>query len=296
MPKIQKYTIETTESIVKYSNGTIIEFIATLKGFYSGSRINLGLVRQELRPFLNNGYFQSVRQENAGRHATVTSEGHTDIAAVSRRYKQFLPLESPDPFLCQQRSIPFELLQHPRFYGRVRQCPRYQSIIFPHWGVGDTVAETSTCLVGYEIKSESVNFFSKGGRKGLFISRGFVEDTVIAICESGIDALSYAALRREAGMRVVSISGRLNPQQPALIQRAIEHLGEGAKVVAAFDNDAAGDVLTQQLAELVQKMQRGDVELIEDRPQARGADWNQILMEQAQPPRQIASLTMEFGE
>ena len=73
----------------------------------------------------------------------------------------------------------------------------------------------------------------------------------------------------------------MNPEQPALVRTAIEHLGEGAQVIAAFDNDASGDDLTLQLADLVRTLGRSDVEFIEDRPFARGADWNQILMEEA---------------
>jgi hypothetical protein len=57
------------------------------------------------------------------------------------------------------------------------------------------------------------------------------------IAESGIEALSYAALHPGAddAARYASTGGAMNPNQPALIRAAIEKLGQGARIVIATD-------------------------------------------------------------
>jgi len=72
----------------------------------------------------------------------------------------------------------------------------------------------------------------------------------------------------------------LNPQQPELIRSAIGRMEEGSTIIAAFDNDRAGDELTNQLADLVAETNRKDLHFKEDRPQVRNADWNKVLMEE----------------
>jgi len=106
--------------------------------------------------------------------------------------------------------------------------------------------------------------------------------------------LSYLALRGEDRTRVISLSGKMNSQQPMLIRSAIDRMEEGSQVVAAFDNDKAGDQLTQELCDLVAAMGRGD-SFVEDRPQKRGVDWNQVLMDRARNSGRISSLFPEFG-
>lgn len=52
-------------------------------------------------------------------------------------------------------------------------------------------------------------------------------DTALVIAESGIDALSYAALHPDDAARYASTGGTMNPNQPALIRSAIEKMGQG---------------------------------------------------------------------
>lgn len=93
-----------------------------------------------------------------------------------------------------------------------------------------------------------------------------------------------------------SLSGRMNPQQPALVLSAIGRMEEGARIVAAFDNDEAGDVLTEQLAALVHKSGRVDLNFHDDRPGERGADWNQVLMSNGRPSVAVAFNTPSLGQ
>lgn len=143
----------------------------------------------------------------------------------------------------------------------------------------ETANELSAAITGYEIKGRGVNLFSKGGKKGLWMSAPAPDDRVLAIAESGLDAISYLKVRGEEGTRACSISGQMNAQQRELVRKAIESMAEGAQVVAAFDNDRGGDSLTQKLHEILVETGRGDLTFQDDRPAQRGADWNRIAME-----------------
>ena len=259
------------------SSGTAIDF--TQKVIEPGC--DLGRVRQLLRPYLNSGYISDIQQKYQGRYASEIKPSEIDLAGVSARYSRFVPIAQPHKYLCDVRSIPFDLLQSQRLQGRIRHCPRRGSVVFPHWGCPTQSGSDDRSLVGYEIKGQSVNMYSRGGKKGLFISAGMKGDDTLAVTESGLDALSYMAVRGEQGLRVASISGRLNPQQPELIRSAIGRMEEGSTIIAAFDNDRAGDELTEKLADLVAETNRKDLHFKEDRPQARNADWNKVLMQGA---------------
>lgn len=258
------------------SSGTAIDFAQ--KVIENGC--SLGRVRQLLRPFLSNGYVSDLQSTFHGRFASSIKPSQTDLLGVAARYSQFEPIEKTHRYLCDVRGIPLSLLQSRRLNDRVRHCPKRGSIVFPHWGPAET-GSSDKCLVGYEIKGPGVNMFSKGGRKSLWMSVGFKSDRVLAIAESGLDALSYLVARGGNGVRVGSISGKMNPAQPAMIQSAIERMEEGARIVAAFDNDKGGDELTQRLMDIVQATGRSDLEFTDDRPLARGADWNKVIVGEA---------------
>ena len=266
------------------SNGTVIDFIQTI----IEPNCSLGRVRQLLRPFLNTGYVQTLRLKSKG---NTIRPSETDFPGVAKRYAAFLPITQPHAYLCHARSIPFELLQSKRLYGRVRHCPQRNTILFPHFGCPAQTGSHERSLIGYEIKGPGTNMFSKGGKKALFISIGQKSDQRLAIGESGLDMLSYMALRGDNCTRIISLSGKMNPQQPKLIRSAIEWAEEGTQIIAAFDNDNAGDQLTEKLFNLVTAMGRGDL-FLENRPEKRGADWNEVLMKKA---RNVQSLSLEFG-
>lgn len=273
------------------SNGTVIDFAQRV----IEPGCSLGRVRQLLRPFLNSGHLSDLQQTHSGRFAKEIKPSEADLAGVAARYASFDPIAQKHPYLCEVRKIPFQLIQSDRLRDRVRHCPQRGSILFPHWGCPEGVGGSDRCLVGYEIKGPSLNLYSKGGRKGLWMSSGKQGDRVLAFAESGLDALSYLAIQAKDITRVASLSGRMNPEQPALVISAINKMEEGAQVVAAFDNDEAGDQLTNQLADLVSKTGRSDLQFVEDRPRLRGADWNQVLMQQAQA-HSIENLTPRFEQ
>lgn len=252
-------------------SGTAIDFIQKI--VERGA--SMGRVRQLLRPFLNAGYIADVRQKHKGKYASEIRENKVDLEAVARRYAKFTPIAKPHPYLCDVRGIPFELLQSPRIFGRIRQDAR-GTLAFPHFGCPEGEGSEKRTLTGYELKSASISLFSSGGRKGLWSSAGMKGDDTLIIAESTIDALSYMAIHGEQGLRVVSIAGNMNGQQPTLIRSAIELLGEGT-VVAAFDNDAGGDKLCEQLSSIVKETGRNSLILQEHRPSERGQDWNKAI-------------------
>jgi len=274
-----------------HRSGTVIDFVQKMVE----PGCHMGRVRQLLRPFLNSGCFSDVLLENKGRYAKVIEANKVDLAAVATRYSKFVPIAKPHPYLCDVRGIPFELLQSKRLFGRVRECPRRGSVVFPHFGCPDGQASERRCLTGYEIKGASMNLFSSGSRKGLWITVGIKGDSKLAFAESGLDALSYMAAHGEQGLRVASISGKMNPQQPILVRSAIERMGEGAQIIAAFDNDAGGDDLTQQLSDILKEVARSDLIFLDNRPVARGQDYNDVLMNQVLKMGRVHTMAPAFG-
>ena len=272
------------------SSGTAIDFAQ--KVIQPGA--SLGEIRSLLRPYLNSSYMSNVKRKYTGRYVSEIKPSEVDLAAVQARYSRFVPIAEPHGYLCDVRGVPFELLQSWRLRGRVRTCPRYGSAIFPHWGFPEKEESAERCLVGFEIKG-NVSMFAKGGRKGLWISAGKKSDQRLAFAESGLDAISYLAVRGGDHTRVVSIAGKVNPYQPALIRSAIERMEEGAEICAAYDNDQAGDQLTAELADIVAGVGRSDLQLIEDRAPSRGADWNQVLMDEGLKTGRIQAAIHSFG-
>lgn len=273
------------------SSGTIIDF--TQQVIEPGC--SLGRVRQLLRPFLGTDYQANLQRQKKDHYQADIRPSETDFIGVAARYARFEPIETVHTYLSGTRGIPFDLLQNKRLVGRIRHCPRRGSIVFPHWSNSGRAESDEHCLTGYEIKGRGVNLFSKGGRKGLWISAGYKNDRVLAIAESGLDAISYMAVRGEEGLRVGSISGQMNPHQPALIRSAIERMGQGSRIVAAFDNDRAGDELTEKLASIVDEVGRADLDFRDDRAPQRGADWNKVAMDQSLEVGRVPSLTPHFG-
>jgi len=217
-----------------------------------------------------------------------------DLAAVAKRYANFTPIAQHHPYLCEVRGIPLEVLQSQRIIGRVRQDTR-GTVAFGHWGCPEGEASEKRVLTGYELKSAKVSLFSSQSRKGLWVSAGMKGDKTLAVCESGIDSLSFMAVHGEQGLRVASIAGNMNTQQKLLLRSAMERLGEGT-IVAGFDNDAAGDKLVQQLSEIAREVSRNSLIFQDKRPAERGADWNQVLVEQQDlPPVQKLSRSLDLG-
>jgi hypothetical protein len=120
--------------------------------------------------------------------------------------------------------------------------------------------------VGFEVRGTFERpYHSVHGEKGLFIAKADSTPTA-AFVESGIEALSYQALRG-TGL-IISTTGNA-VELPGRLARALQ--ARGYAIVAAFNADKAGDRMSTILAE------RLNGEIRRDRPTEVGKDWNDQL-------------------
>ncbi len=238
-------------------NGSIIDFIQHRR------LCSIGEVRRELRPWVGGSFVWPVPELYVPGVVAVSR----DRAGVIRALAGMRPLLT-HRYLEEDRGIPRSLLAHARFAGRVLvDAP--SNVIFPH------VDRDGPC--GYEVKNRGFTGFAPGGEKGLWISRVQRTDTVLVLAESGIDALSYAALHPDAHARYASFGGTMNPLQPALIRAAIERLEPGATVRIATDNDEDGAGFAAIIEMLVTETGRGDL-AVERAVPVDAKDWKDVLL------------------
>lgn len=248
-------------------HGSIIDFVQRRQGG------TLGNVRQVLRPWIGAPASPPLPRPSPASFAQRLEPVTRDLVMVRARYENMRPLSGYSAYLVEERKIPPHLLAQEKFAPRIRVDDRANTV-FPHFN--------REGLCGYEIKNSNFTGFAPGGLKGLWASVPTPEDDRLIVAETAIDALSYAVLAGHHRARFVSIAGQMNPEQPALLRSAIGKLAAGGRVVLAFDNDEGGDSLTAQVTDLFAEAQRADLTLIDDRPNIRGTDWNDVL--KSQPP------------
>jgi hypothetical protein len=253
-------------------NGSIIDFVQ--RRLPSGRR-NLGNVRLALRPFLSSGGRRASNSNPAlplFGPLTVTTK---DRLEVEKQFR-FMDWVERHPYLEGERCIPYDVLAAVRFSGFIK-VDRRGNAVFPHFD------ELGLC--GYEIKNAGYTGFSKGGEKGLWLSRSEDDDHRLVICESAIDALSHATLFPSGATRYVSLGGQMNKKQPALLTAMMSKLPANAEVIAATDNDDDGLRYADTLVQLLDNCARDDLQFSVHRPHDH-KDWNQVLQkrENSSPP------------
>jgi len=129
---------------------------------------------------------------------------------------------------------------------------------------------------GYEVKNWGFTGFAPGGEKGLWVSGVRSIDAALVLAESAIDALRYAAMHPDDGVRYASFGGTMNPNQPALIRAAIKRLAPGATVRIATDNDVDGAGFAAVIEGVVAETGRGDM-AVERAAPVGAKDWNDVL-------------------
>lgn len=246
-------------------NGSIIDFVQKRQQY------KLGRVRQELRPWL--GGARHVSRPHPDLFARELEQITKDRARVLLELARMKPLVF-HRHLEEARGIPPALLRSPRFAGKLKVDFR-SNAIFPH------ADQDGPC--GYEIKNRNFTGFAPGGEKGLWFSAVNTADTVLVLAESGIDALSYAALHPDVHARYASFGGSLNPVQPDLIRAAAQRMGQGSRIVIASDNDPDGRALADQVGASVRDTGREDLKVVRDLPRGQGQDWNDVLRSTARP-------------
>jgi hypothetical protein len=235
--------------------GTIIDFVQRRQGS------SLGGVKKELRGWLRNPPPATVDFQ-------TLPKTRRNLFTVRQRYAA-MGVAVRHPYLEEERGISVGVLQDPRFAGRIR-IDGYGAAVFPHYD-----ADGNVC--GYELKNrDGFTGFAPGGSKGLFLSNDTVHDNRLVITESGIDALSYAALFDGPHVRYGSIGGKPTPAQHAILGAVISRMPHGSEIVAAMDADDAGKRLADWMEEIFRASGRADLRFRRDQP-ATGKDWNDML-------------------
>lgn len=245
-------------------HGSVIDFVQRRTGE------NLGHTRKRLRQWHTSPTSPTAHagpRPDPLTYAPALEPIARDLAQVRARVAGMDPIQPDHPYLVQVRRIPPALLAQERFAGCLLIDQR-GNVVFPH--------EDGDGVCGYELKNNRFTGFAPGGVKGLWGSRIRENDRAIVIAESGVDALSYAALHGSEGMRYLSTAGRLNDTQPGLIRAAIEELGQG-RVIAAVDHDAGGDELAQVLETLCLEHRSPQIAFERHSPPNTGEDWNDAL-------------------
>ncbi len=242
-------------------SGSIVDFVQTQKSF------SIGQVRKELRPWVNGaGPSKTTRKPEL-------SEGYKLLPAtqyltkVADNWMLAKVPRSTDPYL-RLRGISKAVLEAPVLLDRIRIDER-RNTIFPHWNVaGD--------LCGYEIKNKSFTGFSPAGEKGLWCSRPRMDDRIMVVCESAIDALSVATLFGTQSKRFFSTAGQCSPQQIKCLVSAVQNMPNKVTVWLALDNDDGG----KRLASHIRQELEGHIQnnhIIDKLPGGIGTDWNDEL-------------------
>jgi Toprim-like/Protein of unknown function (DUF3991) len=177
-------------------------------------------------------------------------------------------------YLRNERAIPEALIDQAAGSGQVFADSK-GNVVF-------RLRDETGQQVGFEVRGTYQRpYHSVHGEKGLFISKA--DNTPrAAFVESGIEALSYRALRG-AGL-VISTTGNA-VEMPARMARALEQ--RGYTIVAAFNADAAGDRMSEKLRESL------GGSLVRERPSSVGGkDWNDQLR-QDRSARRSSSAELE---
>lgn len=255
-------------------NGTILDFLKWRGGG------NLGHIRKTLREWSGAPVPEAHR-------FPIPKPIKKDRAAVALAYHS-AQLAGAMSYLSG-RGIGPEVLALPAFTDRVRVDDRGNAI-FPHYD--------REGLCGFEVKNRGFTGFATGGSKGLWYSMASPSCRELIFCESAIDAISYHALnppQEGEEIRVFSIGGTMNGDQPDLIHGAMEKAPPGSVVVMAFDDDEAGDVFAERVRELAPP----SIELRRTLPPlGMGKDWNEVLKYQkgiVDPPS-LVTVGTEHGK
>ena len=189
-----------------------------------------------------------------------------------------LPTPAPDRvarvrrYLTETRAIPASVVDRALLSGGVFSDTK-GNVVF-------RLRDETGREIGYEVRGTYEKpYHSVHGEKGLFIAKSDNRPTA-AFVESGIEALSYQALRG-SGL-VISTTGSAI-ELPGRMASALKD--RGYEIVAAFNADKEGDRMSSRLSERLQGAVR------RDRPDERtGKDWNALLQHREAKRRESASL------
>ena len=239
------------------NKGTIVDLVQSLE------QCNLGEARKILRRW--NGF--SPAQERARTvepRAAEQKKSSEEILAYLKRYKSLVESE-----YLVSRGIDSATLNDPLFAGQI--IKGYEgAALFPHRNLSG--------VCGYEIKKPGFTGFAEGATKSFWRSNIPEQVDVIAVVESGIEALSHFQAKRPSNTLYFSTAGNWSKDVDGLLLAAIQKYrasNPDLAVWAAFNNDAGGDRQAQRLKELAQQVEFQNVKF--DQPPQREQDWNDVV-------------------
>jgi len=213
------------------------------------------------------GFREAVRELGGLASARESLSRLSAKAAPAQRSADARPLPTPAPdravrahwYLTATRMIPESIVEQEMQSGRVFADAR-GNVVF-------RLRDEAGREVGYEVRGTCEKpYHSVHGEKGLFITKGDPTRSA-AFVESGIEALSYRALRG-TGL-IVSTTGSAI-ERPARMARLLK--ARGYEIVTAFNADKSGDRMADRMREFL------GVEVRRDRPsETHGKDWNERL-------------------
>lgn len=132
-------------------------------------------------------------------------------------------------------------------------------------------------ICGWEIKNrgangETITKFSPNGRRGLgLLQIDRALERHLVICESTIDAMSYAMLFRQSGAVYVSLAGPLDPNRKELLLEACKCY-KPSKLIIATDADIKGERIATEIQHFLQGLMKISIHM-----PTQGKDWNEQL-------------------
>lgn len=241
-------------------NGSIIDFVMRKKRMS-----NLGEVRKELRPWIGRPSLPLPALPKL-------EESSKDRGAVEAEFEGMKDALR-HPYLENERGLSASLLSSARFKGCVRIDHRGNAV-FPH--------ADQEGLCGFEKKNRNFTGFAKAGEKALWFSHCRKHDDFLIFCESGIEALSHAALFGTRAARYASIGGEMSDKQLDLIRAAALKMPPGSEIVAAFNADADGREYAGKVRAIVESLGRLDLRFTLHEPSGF-KDWNDQLCGRPSP-------------
>jgi hypothetical protein len=165
------------------------------------------------------------------------------------------------------RGITNEMLCSSRFTGRVFQ-DQFRNAVFPHFKRG------SVC--GLEFKGEHADLFARGSEKTLWRSNRSIDDDMLIIAETPIDAMSYEIIHQlETGFYIATCGG-FSKSQADMIRKLVTEFDWIKSIRIITDNDKGGDKITSRLEILISSTDFAG-KIKRHSPDKRGCDWNDVL-------------------
>jgi hypothetical protein len=209
--------------------GTIVDFVQRRAGG------TLGDVRRALAPWLGPAP-PSVAPEL---YRQAVEPRTVDRALAARLFEEARAVVNSA--YLNARGIKPAILCSERFAGTFREDAR-GNVLFPH--------RDTNGFAGFESKNLGWTSFSPGGVRALWWSNCFDGDTGLVLVESAIDALSFHQVQGAPPVRYASTAGTLSQHQRLVLRQTVRELPRGISVALAFDRDAAGDSLADEVRAL----------------------------------------------